>query len=102
MNKDKIKEIVMGILNENERNFSPKSERDLVWYSLRGIISTWIYMHGPTPLASVWWSGDSWRYSVTACNQVGDEESREDAMARVEAHLARGESAYIEALDNGD
>ena len=88
MNRDEIKKIVAEILIENERDIPPRSGRDLFWYSLRGIISTWIYMLGPTPLASVWRSGDEWRYSVPICDQVGNEESREDAMARAETHIA--------------
>ena len=98
MNRDEIKKTVAEILIENEQDIFPRSGRDLFWYSLRGIISTWIYMLGPTPLASVWWSGARWHYSIPILDKAGNEESREDAMARAETHIAETKSAYIAAL----
>lgn len=98
MNRDEVKEIVMEILIENEQNLTPRSGRDLFWYALKGVISTWIYMLGAVPIASVWWSGDGWYYCVPMLNETGNEKFREDAMSCVEAHLAETKSPYIEAL----
>ncbi len=98
MNKDEIRKIVSELLIENERNLSPISGRDLFWNNLRGVVSTWIYMHGNNPLASVWWSNGRWQYSIPILDKTGDKEFREDAMARVETYLAESDSTYIAAL----
>ncbi|KKL82375.1 hypothetical protein LCGC14_1985380 [marine sediment metagenome] len=98
LNRYEIKEMVMQILAENEQDLPSKSGRGLFWFRLKGVFSTWIYMLGKTPIASVWRSDDEWRYSVLICDQVGNEELREDAMARAETHIAESKSAYITAL----
>jgi len=98
MNRDKIKEIVMEILIENEQYPSPKSGRDLFWYALKGVFQTWIYMLGTAPLASVWWANNVWHYSVPIYNETGYEKFREDAMHCVETYLAESKSPYIKAL----
>ncbi len=98
MNRYEIKKIVMEILIENERDIPPRSGRDLFWYCLKDVFSVWIYMLSKAPIASVWWADDVWHYSIPICSETGNEESREDAMARVEAHLAESKSAYIAAL----
>lgn len=95
MNKDKVREIVMEILIETE---PPKSGRDLFWYALKGVFSTWIYMLGSAPLASIWWVDGVWHYSIPICSENGYEEFRQDAMHCVEAYLADSKSAYIKAL----
>ncbi len=98
MHRDEVKEIVMGMLIQNEQSISPRSDRDLFWYRLKDVFSIWIYMLGKTPLASVWWSGGRWYYSIPILDKTGDEEFREDAVARVETHLAESDSAYIAVL----
>ena len=85
MNRDKIKEIVMEMLIENEQSISPRSGR-------------WIYMLGKAPIASVWWADGVWHYSIPICSETGYEESREGAMACVETHISESKSAYIAAL----
>lgn len=88
MDRDKIKKIVMEMLIENDQCISPRSGRGLFWFALKGAPSTWIYMLGTDPLASVWWAGGCWNYSIPIHDTIGSEEFRADAMARVEKSLA--------------
>ena len=98
LNRYEIKEMVMQILAENEQDLPSKSGRGLFWFRLKGVFSTWIYMLGKTPIASVWWADDVWHYSIPICDKIGNEELREDAMARAETHISESKSAYIAAL----
>lgn len=88
----------MEILIEDEKIISPRSGRDLFWHRLKDTLSISIYMLGNTPLASVWWVGGRWYYSIPILDKTGDEEFRDDAMACVETHLAESDSTYIAAL----
>ena len=93
MDNDNIKKIVMQILEETQDD-SVSPGRDLVWHPLRGVFSTWIYILGKSPLASVWLDVDDglWHYSIPMYNQTGAELFKINAMANVSSLLAEDDS----------
>lgn len=93
MDNDNIKKIVMQMLEETQ-DHSAGSGRDLFWHPLKGVFSTWIYMLGKRPVASVWLDAADgmWHYCISTCATCGAEQYRIDAMANVEAFLASDET----------
>lgn len=68
--------------------------RDLFWKPLKGVFSTWIYMLGKSPLASVWLDAADglWHYSIPIHEKAGSEEFRMDAFHICESSLANDET----------
>jgi hypothetical protein len=88
MNRIEIELIIMQTIAKMQPTLTPRSGRDLFWFSVEGRPLTWVYLLQNQPVASVWWNTDEWRYTIPGQKLTGRENYQEDAFAAVEMYLA--------------